>query len=150
MKSKFISNDQDAERNFSGSKQLRSPNTKTGIPVHFQFLILGNFYFLEWKDFFNRFSFNFIHWLEYDRDDSFLFDFEPNGNPFSSKSKVKTVTPIIFQSIWLEMEIYFFLWRVRLNLWASFLSPTNRRNGSSIKGGFNWAPTITVPRDISF
>ena len=27
--------------------------------------------------------------MEYDRGDSFSFDFEPNGNPFGSKSKGK-------------------------------------------------------------
>ena len=29
------------------------------------------------------------HWMGYDRGDSFLFDFEPNGFPFGSKSKGK-------------------------------------------------------------
>ena len=32
--------------------------------------------------------FHFLsHWMGYDRGDSFIFDFEPNGIPFGSKSK---------------------------------------------------------------
>ena len=30
--------------------------------------------------------------MEYDRDDSFPFNFEPNGIPFGSKSKEKSLT----------------------------------------------------------
>ena len=34
--------------------------------------------------------FHFLsHWMGYDRGDSFPFNFEPNGNPFGSKSKGK-------------------------------------------------------------
>ena len=34
--------------------------------------------------------FHFLsNWMGYDRGDSFPFNFEPNGNPFGSKSKVK-------------------------------------------------------------
>ena len=31
----------------------------------------------------------FSNWMRYDRGDSFPFDFEPNGNPFGSKTKGK-------------------------------------------------------------
>ena len=91
--------------------------------------------FLWWKHFtaapdwtfaskcFNSFTLRKIdfHFLsngeEYDCGDSFLFNFEPNGFPFGSKSvKRKIVTTIIFSSIWTVMEINFseciflFLW----------------------------------------
>ena len=61
------------------------------------------------------------HWMGYGCGDSFPFGFEPNGIPFSSKSKGKrfwtklnsiwfkierkTVTTTISHSIWKEMEI---------------------------------------------
>ena len=41
--------------------------------------------------------------MGYDRDDSFPFDFEPNGIPFGSKSKGKLSQrsyPIQFESKW--------------------------------------------------
>ena len=43
------------------------------------------------------------HWIGYDRGDRFPFDFEPNGNPFGSKSKGKLSPrsfPIQFDRKW--------------------------------------------------
>ena len=38
--------------------------------------------------------------MGYDRGDSFPFDFEPNGNPFGSKSKGKLSYPIQYERKW--------------------------------------------------
>ena len=96
-------------------------------------------------------KFHSVHWMEYDRGDSFPFDFEPNESPYDFESddiyfyfesngspfdfepnripfdfesnripfeidtkwnstcfkiEKKTVTTIIFHSIWKEMEIF--------------------------------------------
>ena len=43
------------------------------------------------------------HWMGYDRGAGFLFDFEPNGNPFGSKSKGKLSPwsyPIQYERKW--------------------------------------------------
>ena len=51
-----------------------------------------------------KLAFHFLsNWMGYDRDDSFPFDFEPNGNPFGSKSKGKLSPrsyPIQFERKW--------------------------------------------------
>ena len=48
--------------------------------------------------------FHFLsHWMGYDREDSFPFDFEPNGFPFGSESKGKLfprLYPIQFERKW--------------------------------------------------
>ena len=46
--------------------------------------------------------------MGYDRDESFPFDFEPNGIPFSDKIETTTVTTITFHPICWALEIDFY------------------------------------------
>ena len=49
----------------------------------------------------------FSNWKEYERRDSFSFDYRPNRTPFGSQSKGKSVTTIIFLLILNDSEICF-------------------------------------------